>query len=72
MGRGQNPWDTAKRRAGRRTGLSETLGSTSKKAPEGQRNRFQRRAKDDILQYGGPQKRACCPWVLFLPLLFGY
>lgn len=42
MGKGQNPWDTVKRRAGSRTGLSETLGSTSKEAPEGQRNRFQR------------------------------
>lgn len=32
----------------------------------------QRRAKDDILHQGGPQKRACCPWVLLLPLFFGY
>lgn len=44
MGRGQNPWDTdtAKKRAGSRTGPSETLGSTFKEAPEGHRNRFQR------------------------------
>lgn len=42
LGRGENPWDTAKSWAGSRTGPPETLGSTSKEAPKGQRNRFQR------------------------------